>query len=188
MTTRSELLYQRALKRLPGGVNSPVRAMRSIGREPIFIASGAGSRIHDVDGNDYVDYVCSWGPLILGHAHPRVIEAVTRAARDGTSFGAPTAGEVELAEQIAELGPRMASFRGISHCYERPTYQDWPYSVFTMAHGRSKEECDAILDSIAADTQITDRSTLYSSTEFKKIRLEYFTSAHRDWEREHAGV
>ena len=91
-------------------------------------------------------------------------------------------------DRILELGTRMASFRGISHCYQRPTYADWPYSVFTMAHGRSKEECDAILDSIAADTQITDRSTLYSSTEFKKIRLEYFTSAHRDWEREHAGV
>jgi DNA-binding Lrp family transcriptional regulator len=87
-----------------------------------------------------------------------------------------------------EIGARMAAFRGISHCYQRPTYADWPYSVFTMAHGRSKEECDAILDSIAADTGITERSTLYSSTEFKKIRLEYFTGAHRAWEREHAGV
>jgi hypothetical protein len=82
----------------------------------------------------------------------------------------------------------MASFRGISHCYQRPTYADWPYSVFTMAHGRSKEECDAILDSIAADTGISERATLYSSTEFKKIRLLYFTEAHRDWERQHAGV
>jgi DNA-binding Lrp family transcriptional regulator len=91
-------------------------------------------------------------------------------------------------EQILEVGKRMASFRGISHCYQRPTYQDWPYSVFTMAHGRSKEECDAILDSIAADTGIEERSTLYSSTEFKKIRLLYFTSEHRDWERAHAGV
>jgi DNA-binding Lrp family transcriptional regulator len=90
--------------------------------------------------------------------------------------------------QILEVGKRMASFRGISHCYQRPTYADWPYSVFTMAHGRSKEECDAILDSIAADTGIEERSTLYSSTEFKKIRLLYFTSEHRDWEREHAGV
>ncbi len=91
-------------------------------------------------------------------------------------------------EQILQLGMRMASFRGISHCYERPTYQDWPYSVFTMAHGRSKEECDAILDSIAADTGISDRATLYSSTEFKKVRLLYFTSDYRDWERQHAGV
>lgn len=91
-------------------------------------------------------------------------------------------------ERIMEIGPRMAAFRGISHCYERPTYQDWPYSIFTMAHGRSKEECDAILDSISADTGITERATLYSSTEFKKIRLLYFTEEHRDWEREHAGV
>jgi DNA-binding Lrp family transcriptional regulator len=91
-------------------------------------------------------------------------------------------------ERIMELGKRMASFRGISHCYQRPTYQDWPYSVFTMAHGRSKEECDAILDSIAADTGIDERATLYSSTEFKKIRLLYFTQDYRAWEREHAGV
>jgi DNA-binding Lrp family transcriptional regulator len=91
-------------------------------------------------------------------------------------------------EQIMEIGPRMAAFRGISHCYERPTYADWPYSIFTMAHGRSKQECDAILDSIAADTGVTERSTLYSSTEFKKIRLLYFTDEHRDWERRHAGV
>ena len=87
-----------------------------------------------------------------------------------------------------EIGGRMAAFRGISHCYQRPTYADWPYSVFTMAHGRSKEECDAILDSIAADTGISERATLYSSTEFKKIRLLYFTGDHRAWEREHAGV
>jgi DNA-binding Lrp family transcriptional regulator len=91
-------------------------------------------------------------------------------------------------ERIMELGPRMAAFRGISHCYQRPTYADWPYSVFTMAHGRSKEECDAILDSIAEQTGITERATLYSSTEFKKIRLLYFTDEHRVWEREHAGV
>jgi DNA-binding Lrp family transcriptional regulator len=89
-------------------------------------------------------------------------------------------------ERILELGPRMASFRGISHCYQRPTYPDWPYSVFTMAHGRSKEECDAILDSIAEDTGIDERRTLYSSTEFKKCRLRYFTDEHQRWEAEHA--
>jgi DNA-binding Lrp family transcriptional regulator len=89
-------------------------------------------------------------------------------------------------ERVMELGPRMASFRGISHCYQRPTYPDWPYSLFTMAHGRSKEECDAILSSIAEDTGIEDRRTLYSSTEFKKIRLLYFTDDHRKWEAEHA--
>jgi len=88
-------------------------------------------------------------------------------------------------DRIEELGPRMASFRGISHCYQRPTYEDWPYSIFTMAHGRSKEECDAILDAIAGEFDISDRATLYSSTEFKKIRLLYFTEHFRAWEREH---
>jgi siroheme decarboxylase len=91
-------------------------------------------------------------------------------------------------ERVMELGPRMAAFRGISHCYQRPTYKDWPYSIFTMAHGRSKEECDAILDSIATETGVRERATLYSSTEFKKIRLLYFTEDYRAWEREHAGV
>jgi siroheme decarboxylase len=89
-------------------------------------------------------------------------------------------------EEILETGKRMAAFRGISHCYQRPTYPDWPYSVFTMAHGRSKEECDAILDSIAAATGITERATLYSSTEFKKVRMLYFTDAFRRWEEERA--
>jgi DNA-binding Lrp family transcriptional regulator len=90
------------------------------------------------------------------------------------------------AERIEEIGPRMASFRGISHCYERPTYADWPYSVFTMAHGRSKEECDAVLDAIADDTGIGERATLYSSTEFKKVRLLYFTDEFRQWEAAHS--
>ena len=88
--------------------------------------------------------------------------------------------------EILETGKRMAAFRGISHCYERPTYADWPYSVFTMAHGRSKDECDAILDSISAATGITERATLYSSTEFKKVRMLYFTDAFERWEEEHA--
>jgi len=88
-------------------------------------------------------------------------------------------------ERIAELGPRMAAVRGISHCYQRPTYEDWPYSVFTMAHGRSKEECDAVLDSIADSTGIHERATLYSSTEYKKVRLLYFTDAFERWEAEH---
>jgi siroheme decarboxylase len=89
-------------------------------------------------------------------------------------------------ERIMELAPQMAAFRGISHCYQRPTYADWPYSVFTMAHGRSKEECDAILESIADFSGIHDRRTLYSSTEFKKIRLLYFTDAHKEWEAQYA--
>jgi hypothetical protein len=95
----------------------------------------------------------------------------------------------KVAEQeIPEVGARMAAVRGISHCYQRPTYPDWPYSVFTMAHGRSKEECDAILQSIADghDLHGEDRATLYSSTEFKKIRLHYFTDEYAEWEREHA--
>jgi DNA-binding Lrp family transcriptional regulator len=92
-------------------------------------------------------------------------------------------------ERIAAVGPRMAAFRGVSHCYQRPTYADWHYSIFTMAHGRSKEECDAILDAIAAESpEIQDRATLYSSTEFKKIRLLYFTDHFRAWEREHGGA
>ncbi len=91
-------------------------------------------------------------------------------------------------EQILDVGRRMAAVRGISHCYQRPTYADWPYSVFTMAHGRSKEECDAILDSIAEQTGISGRATLYSSTEFKKVRLLYFTDEFKAWEREHAGA
>ena len=91
-------------------------------------------------------------------------------------------------DDVMSFGPRMAAFRGISHCYQRPVYEDWPYSIFTMAHGRSKEECDAILDAIAEDTGIGERATLYSSTEFKKVRLLYFTEEYRAWEREHAGV
>jgi siroheme decarboxylase len=90
------------------------------------------------------------------------------------------------ADDVLQTGKRMAAFRGISHCYQRPTYADWPYSVFTMAHGRSKEECDAILDSIAETTGISERATLYSSTEFKKVRMLYFTDAFRRWEEEHA--
>ncbi len=101
---RSAELYRRALTVLAGGVNSPVRAMHAIGRDPIFIARGEGAELVDVDGNRYIDYVCSWGPLIHGHAHPDVVAAVVRAASSGTSFGAATPGEVELA---AEVGRRM---------------------------------------------------------------------------------
>jgi DNA-binding Lrp family transcriptional regulator len=89
--------------------------------------------------------------------------------------------------EILETGKHMAAFRGVSHCYQRPTYADWPYSVFTMAHGRSKEECDAVLDSIAEATGVTQRATLYSSTEFKKVRMLYFTDAFKQWEAENAG-
>ena len=87
-------------------------------------------------------------------------------------------------DRILDLGPRMAAVRGVSHCYRRPTYEDWPYSVFTMAHGRSKEECDAVLDGVASVCGLAgdDRTTLYSSTEYKKVRLHYFTPDYAAWE------
>ena len=96
---------------LPGGVNSPVRAMRAIGRDPIFVERASGAELIDVDGNIYMDYVCSWGPLIHGHAHPVVIDAVTEAAALGTSYGAPTAGEVELAELVSARMPSVDMLR-----------------------------------------------------------------------------
>ncbi|HKP90270.1 MAG TPA: glutamate-1-semialdehyde 2,1-aminomutase, partial [Thermoleophilaceae bacterium] len=99
---QSAQLYREALRLMPGGVNSPVRAMGSIGRDPIFLARGEGSRVWDVDGNEYVDWVGSWGPLILGHADPVVVAAVTAAAERGTSYGAATPGEVDLAAEIAD--------------------------------------------------------------------------------------
>jgi glutamate-1-semialdehyde 2,1-aminomutase len=111
VSTRSADLYRRALPLLPGGVNSPVRAMRAIGRDPVFVASGEGAHIRDVDGNEYVDWVGSWGPLIIGHAHPAVLEAVTAAAARGTTFGAPTEGEVLLAEQVAARIPSIEMLR-----------------------------------------------------------------------------
>jgi glutamate-1-semialdehyde 2,1-aminomutase len=103
--SRSAADYERALRLLPGGVNSPVRAMRAIGRDPIFVARGEGPELIDVDGNRYVDWVMSWGPLIAGHAHPEVVAAVTAAAAEGTSFGAPTEAEVELAAEVVGRVP-----------------------------------------------------------------------------------
>jgi glutamate-1-semialdehyde 2,1-aminomutase len=108
---KSAELYTRALRRLPGGVNSPVRAMRAIGRDPIFVERAEGAELLDVDGNRYVDYVCSWGPLIHGHAHPEIVAAVTEAARRGTSFGAPTAAEVDLADEVARRMPSVEMLR-----------------------------------------------------------------------------
>jgi glutamate-1-semialdehyde 2,1-aminomutase len=109
--TKSAELYARALNVLPGGVNSPVRAMRSIGRDPIFAERAEGAELFDVDGNRYIDWMCSWGPLIHGHAHPAVLDAVTEAARAGTTFGAATAGEVELAEEVARRMPAVEMLR-----------------------------------------------------------------------------
>jgi len=109
--TRSAELYLRALQRLPGGVNSPVRAMRAIGRDPIFVERAHGAELVDVDGNRYVDFVCSWGPLIHGHAHPAILAAITEAAARGTTFGAPTAAEVDLADEVARRMPAVEMLR-----------------------------------------------------------------------------
>ncbi len=116
----------------------------------------------------------------------RRVAAILYHRRAGFSANGMGVWQVPESE-IMETGLRMSAFRGISHCYQRPTYPDWPYSVFTMAHGRSKEECDAILDSIAEECGIgpEDRATLYSSTEYKKIRLRYFTDEYAAWEARH---
>ncbi len=108
---KSAELFARAARVLPGGVNSPVRAMRSIGRDPIFVERAAGVDLLDVDGNRYVDWVCSWGPLIHGHAHPEILAAIQDAATAGTTFGAPTALEVELAEEVARRVPSVEMLR-----------------------------------------------------------------------------
>src|SRR5688500_8700434 len=104
-------LYGRALEAIPGGVNSPVRAMKAIGRDPIFVERGEGAALIDVDGNRYVDWMQSWGPLIAGHAHPDVVAAVKRAAEHGTSFGAPTKAEVDLAAEVVERVPSAEMVR-----------------------------------------------------------------------------
>lgn len=110
----STRLYRDACSYMPGGVNSPVRAFSAVGGEPLFIARGKGAHLTDVDGNEYVDWVGSWGPLVLGHAYPPVVEAVTRAARKGTSFGAPTASETELARRICEAVPSVERVRMVN--------------------------------------------------------------------------
>ena len=113
-TTKSEQLFNRAQQLIPGGVNSPVRAFRAVGRHPFFVERAQGPWLIDADGNKYLDYVCSWGPGILGHAHPKVIEAVQRVCKKGLTFGAPTVGEVELAELIQTCVPEMEMVRLVS--------------------------------------------------------------------------
>ena len=113
-TTQSEKLYQTAMEYMPGGVNSPVRAFGSVGRSPLFITSASGDRITDADGNTYIDYVCSWGPDILGHAHPSVISAVKEQCENGLTFGACHAGEIELASVIRSHMPSMELIRLVS--------------------------------------------------------------------------
>ena len=111
MYEKSKRLFERAKEIIPGGVNSPVRAFKAVGGNPLFIAKGAGSHLFDVDGNEYIDYVGSWGPLILGHCHPEVMEALAKVLETGTSYGAPTEREIELAELICEAFPSIEKVR-----------------------------------------------------------------------------
>ncbi|MBM3958754.1 MAG: glutamate-1-semialdehyde-2,1-aminomutase [SAR202 cluster bacterium] len=113
-TTRSSELFSRARRRLPGGVNSPARSWGSVGGEPLFFARGQGAHVWDADGNELIDYVCSWGPLILGHAHPAVVKAVTEAAGLGTSYGAPTEAEVQMAELVCSAMPSLEMVRFVN--------------------------------------------------------------------------
>ena len=110
-TAHSQELFQRAKELIPGGVNSPARSWGSVGGNPLFITRAAGSRVWDADDNEFIDYVCSWGPMILGHAHPDVVSAVTAAAEKGTSYGAPTEGEVRLAELVVDSVPSIEIIR-----------------------------------------------------------------------------
>src|SRR5690554_1624995 len=112
--TASEALFKKAVQLIPGGVNSPVRACKSVGRDPVFIKRAKGSRLFDVDGNEYIDYIGSWGPMILGHAHPAITEAVEKALADGTSYGAPTELEVELAQMVVDAIPSIEMVRMVN--------------------------------------------------------------------------
>ncbi|MEJ5228083.1 glutamate-1-semialdehyde 2,1-aminomutase [Thermodesulfovibrio sp.] len=113
-TKKSQKLYKKAMTLLPGGVNSPVRAFKAVGGNPLFISKAKGSKIYDVDGNEYIDYVLSWGPLILGHAHSSVVKALKKAAERGTSYGAPTKLEIELAELVKNAFPSIEKLRMVN--------------------------------------------------------------------------
>lgn len=134
MTEKSSALFRTAQKYIPGGVNSPVRAFRNVGRDPIFIQKGKGAYLFDVDGRRYIDYVGSWGPLILGHAHPQVLETVRQAASDGFSFGATTEIEVQLAQKICELVPSIELVRCVSSGTEAAM------SAIRLARGFTKRD------------------------------------------------
>ncbi len=114
MRDTSKSLYERAIQSIPGGVNSPARAFGSVGGDPVFIERGEGSRIYDADGNSYVDYVCSWGPLILGHANPTIVSALNKTIESGVSFGAPTRAEIDLAELVCEMVPSVEMVRMVN--------------------------------------------------------------------------
>jgi glutamate-1-semialdehyde 2,1-aminomutase len=130
----SETLFEEALRYIPGGVNSPVRAFRAVGGTPRFIARAAGSKLYDVDGREYIDYVASWGPMILGHAHPQVVRALHQAAERGTSYGAPTEGEVTLASMICEAFPSIDLVRLVSSGTEAAM------SAIRVARGYTKRD------------------------------------------------
>ncbi len=132
--TRSQKLFEEAKSLIPGGVNSPVRAFGSVGSSPFFVAKASGSKIWDVDGNRYIDYVASWGPMILGHAHPGVVRAIRKAAGRGTSYGAPTAAEVEMAGMITRAFPSMDQVRMVSSGTEATM------SAIRLARGYTKRE------------------------------------------------
>lgn len=132
--SRSSQLYQLAQQYLPGGVNSPVRAFRGVGGDPVFVQRGHGARLVDVDGKEYIDYVCSWGPLIAGHAHPYVLEKVMAALQDGLSFGAPTEVEITLAQKVCQLVPSMEMVRFVSSGTEATM------SAIRLARGYTKRD------------------------------------------------
>lgn len=132
--TKSDELFEKSQKKIPGGVNSPVRAFRNVGRNPIFIKKAGGAHIFDEDGNEYIDYVCSWGPGILGHAYPEVIEEVEKACRDGLTFGAPTRKEYEIAELISGMMPSMQMIRMVNSGTEAVM------SAIRVARGYTKKE------------------------------------------------
>lgn len=114
MFSRSAELFKEAVRYIPGGVNSPARAFKGVGGDPVFLEKAAGSRVYDADGNSYIDYVCSWGPLILGHAHPEVVDVIREVSVQGTSFGAPTALETEMARMVVEAVPSLEMVRMVN--------------------------------------------------------------------------
>jgi glutamate-1-semialdehyde 2,1-aminomutase len=114
MGDQSRLLFERARTVIPGGVNSPVRAGKAVGIDPPFVAKADGCLLWDADGNEYIDYVCSWGPMILGHAHPEIVRAIKESAERGTSYGAPTELEVKMAETIVEMVPSIEMVRMVN--------------------------------------------------------------------------